>query len=208
MGTPRALLTLALLVLTAGAARVEGAESITAGAACSFEPMDCTNNINPPGFMRNWGVDAAAQQRCCQACANNTACAIAVLATDQGGVCMLKPQGTECKRDVRHRLGCLPAGRPQPPSGPAPSPSPPPAPAHNAVPKWTPTFNMSESTLIMPCNYTGLYDYEAYPDLAKFGAQSLSWSSFSTSRDSIVIPTCHGRFGRLRLVECKAGVGE
>ena len=21
----------------------------------------------------------------------------------------------------------------------------------------------------MPCNYTGLYDFEAYPDLAKFG---------------------------------------
>lgn len=21
----------------------------------------------------------------------------------------------------------------------------------------------------MPCNYTGLYDYDAYPDLAKFG---------------------------------------
>eukprot|EP01043_Picozoa_sp_COSAG02_P014418 COSAG02_NODE_594_length_19849_cov_323.373114_13_plen_174_part_00 len=173
MGTPRALVTVAL-VLTARAAGIEVAERTTGGAACSFAPMDCTHDINPPGFMRNWGVDAAAQQRCCQACANNTGCAIAVLATDQGGVCMLKSHGTECKRDVRHRLGCLPAGRPDPPFGPAPSPSPPSAPANNAVPKWKPTFNMSESTLIMPCNYTGLYDYEAYPDLAKFGAQYLS----------------------------------
>ena len=74
------------------------------------------------------------------------------------------------------------------------------------VPKWTPTYNMSESTVcadpllpptpthptpacctervparwrqaaadlppgrVMPCNYTGLYDYDAYPELAKFG---------------------------------------
>jgi hypothetical protein len=22
---------------------------------------------------------------------------------------------------------------------------------------------------VMPCNYTGLYDFDAYPDLAKFG---------------------------------------
>eukprot|EP01046_Picozoa_sp_COSAG06_P053997 COSAG06_NODE_9486_length_1888_cov_6.752935_4_plen_176_part_00 len=174
MATPRALP--ALLVLLAGAAEIEGAAETegaaerAAGAACSFEPMDCAGNVSPPGFMRNWGVDAAAQQRCCQACANNTACATAVLATDQGGVCMLKPHGTRCNRNTPNRLGCLPAGRPQPPFGPSPSPGPPPPSAHNAVPKWTPTFNMSESTLIMPCNYTGLYDYEAYPDLAKFGA--------------------------------------
>ena len=31
----------------------------------------------------------------------------------------------------------------------------------NNVPRWTPTFNMSESTVVMPCNYSGLYDYDA-----------------------------------------------
>lgn len=27
----------------------------------------------------------------------------------------------------------------------------------------------------MPCNYTGLYDYEAYPELAKFGLVDYDW---------------------------------
>jgi hypothetical protein len=39
----------------------------------------------------------------------------------------------------------------------------------NKQPNWKPTYNMSESTVVMPCNYTGLYDYDAYPALAKFG---------------------------------------
>ena len=29
-------------------------------------------------------------------------------------------------------------------------------PAENHVPKWKVTYNMSESTSVMPCNYTGL----------------------------------------------------
>jgi hypothetical protein len=37
------------------------------------------------------------------------------------------------------------------------------------VPKWTPTYNMSLSTILQPCNYSGLYDYDAYPALARFG---------------------------------------
>jgi len=43
------------------------------------------------------------------------------------------------------------------------------------VPKWTPTYNMSESTVMMPCNYSGNYDYEAYPSLAKFGLVDYDW---------------------------------
>jgi hypothetical protein len=39
--------------------------------------------LTPPGFMRNFGTDAAAQQKCCDACANNADCGVAVLATDQ-----------------------------------------------------------------------------------------------------------------------------
>ena len=29
----------------------------------------------------------------------------------------------------------------------------------------------------MPCNYTGLYDYDAYPQLAKFGLVDYDWSN-------------------------------
>lgn len=47
----------------------------------------------------------------------------------------------------------------------------------NKVPKWAPTYNMSESTVMMPCNYSGLYDFEAYPDLAKFGLVDYDWSN-------------------------------
>ena len=36
---------------------------------------------------------------------------------------------------------------------------------------------MSESTVVQPCNYSGLYDFNAYPDLAKFGICSFDWSS-------------------------------
>ena len=36
---------------------------------------------------------------------------------------------------------------------------------------------MSESTVVQPCNYSGLYDFDAYPDLAKFGICSYDWSS-------------------------------
>ena len=36
---------------------------------------------------------------------------------------------------------------------------------------------MSESTVVMPCNYTGLYDYDAYPELAKFGLVDYDWAN-------------------------------
>ena len=45
------------------------------------------------------------------------------------------------------------------------------------VPKWTPTYNMSESTVVMPCNYSGLYDYDAFPELARFGLVDYDWSN-------------------------------
>ena len=49
----------------------------------SRQETDCTGLLSPPGFMRNWGTGPAEQQACCQACANSTECAFAVLATDQ-----------------------------------------------------------------------------------------------------------------------------
>lgn len=48
---------------------------------------------------------------------------------------------------------------------------------NNNVPQWSITYNMSESTVVMPCNYTGLYDYDAYPQLAKFGLVDYDWSN-------------------------------
>ena len=115
-------------------------------ASCAFlVNTDCTGLVTPPGYLRNFGADAAAQQKCCDLCANNTACATAVLATDQGGVCMLKPADTTCSFS-HNRVKCSPSNKPPTP-GPAP-PTPPPAPL---VPKWKPTFNMSESTCVMPC---------------------------------------------------------
>ena len=174
------LLSRLLLLPTAAAT----AATALPAAACNFtQSLDCHGLVTPPGFMRNYGTDAAAQQKCCAACARSTACATAVLALDQGGVCMLKPHGTHCSTTAQPRLGCLPAGKPAPPVGPpgvhpAPGPGPPPPPGPPPlVPKWPPTFNMSESTVIMPCNYTGLYDYDAYPDLAKFGLVDYDWSN-------------------------------
>eukprot|EP00038_Savillea_parva_P031914 m.91837 g.91837 ORF g.91837 m.91837 type:complete len:426 (+) comp9929_c0_seq1:268-1545(+) len=46
-----------------------------------------------------------------------------------------------------------------------------------SVPRWTPTYNMSESTVVMPCNYSGLYDFDVYPELARFGLVDYDWSN-------------------------------
>jgi len=168
---------LAAAVSLSAAGHNSQARSNAAGSssqtACSFTAgTDCSGLVTPPGFMRNWGTGAAAQQACCDRCANNTLCAAAVLATDQGGVCMLKPHGTTCGPTSSPRLLCLPSNKPPPPRPAPPSPFP-----SNNVPKWEPTYNMSESTVVMPCNYSGLYDYEAYPALARFGLVDYDWAN-------------------------------
>ena len=33
------------------------------------------------------------------------------------------------------------------------------------------------STILQPCNYSGLYDYDAYPSLARFGVVEFDWSN-------------------------------
>ena len=45
------------------------------------------------------------------------------------------------------------------------------------LPLMNQTWQMNLSTIIMPCNYTGLYDYDAYPQLAKFGLVDYDWSN-------------------------------
>jgi hypothetical protein len=34
---------------------------------------------------------------------------------------------------------------------------------------------------VMPCNYTGLYDFDVYPDLAKFGLVDYDWANAKTT---------------------------
>jgi hypothetical protein len=43
---------------------------------------------------------------------------------------------------------------------------PSPCPNGRCIPKWKPTYNMSRSTIFMPCNYSGHYDPAV---AAKFG---------------------------------------
>ena len=40
---------------------------------------------------------------------------------------------------------------------------------HCRTPTWPATYAMNMSTIIMPCNYSGFYDFDAFPELAKFG---------------------------------------
>jgi hypothetical protein len=46
------------------------------------------------------------------------------------------------------------------------------------TPKWTPTYNMSLSTVIMPCNYQELMsDGPFWPTIREFGLISIDWSN-------------------------------
>lgn len=144
---------------------------------CTFiQGQDCTDLLTPPGFIRNFGTGPAAEQACCDLCAGNPKCYTAVLATDQGGVCMLKPFGTRCTSGHHNRVGCS-IGNPI---------------NNPLVPKWSPTYNMSESTVVMPCNYTGLYDYEAYPELAQFGLVDYDWANAKSTWVNLSPMDCDG----------------
>eukprot|EP00039_Didymoeca_costata_P002169 m.57998 g.57998 ORF g.57998 m.57998 type:complete len:517 (-) comp11147_c0_seq1:29-1579(-) len=145
---------------------------------CTFTTnTDCTGMVIQ---YHDFGVDTDAQQHCCALCQQNPNCAVAVLATVNGGVCMLKPFGSTCKSGVQNRIKCAPSNKPPPP---------PPIPT---VPKWTPTYNMSESTVLMPCNYSGLYDFEAYPALGKFGLVDYDWSNAKLLWDNQSPMDCDG----------------
>ena len=45
--------------------------------------------------------------------------------------------------------------------------------APNPLPKWTPTYNMSLSTIFMPCNDSGFMDAEFS---SKWGIVDFDWS--------------------------------
>ncbi len=42
----------------------------------------------------------------------------------------------------------------------------------NAVPKWAPTWNMQQSTIVMPCNFSGLLDPVFF---SQFGLVDIDW---------------------------------
>ena len=135
-------------------------------ATCSFTAdYDC--NGDDVAMLRQFGVN---RTKCCEACAADARCAMAVLATDQGGVCLLKSACSDPRPGAKHRVLCNTGGVPPPP----------PAPAPGLVPKWAPTYFMAESTVIMPCNYSGLYDFDAYPALGRFGLVDYDWSNAKT----------------------------
>jgi hypothetical protein len=50
----------------------------------------------------------------------------------------------------------------------------PPSPCGNkpCLPNWKPEYNMSKSTIFMPCNYSGQYDPAV---AAKFGIVDFDW---------------------------------
>ena len=47
----------------------------------------------------------------------------------------------------------------------------------SSLPNWDVTYDMAQSTTIMPCNFSGHYDFEAYPALGKFGLVDYDWSN-------------------------------
>lgn len=111
------------------------ASSPSSSSSCTFvSKMDCEGDDIE--MHHSFGAN---QTACCLLCNASAACAIAVLATDQGGVCMLKSACSKPRANSANRVRCLPSGKPVPPT-------PPPPPSQ--VPKWVPTYNMSESTVV------------------------------------------------------------
>ena len=68
---------------------------------------------------------------------------------------------------------------------------PPPATEKCFTPKWTPTYNMSESTVIMPCNYNELMSNgPMWPTIREFGLISIDWSNSKKDWISTTPMTC------------------
>lgn len=49
------------------------------------------------------------------------------------------------------------------------------------LPKWTPTYQMNQSTIVMPCNDSGRLDLELY---GKFAMVDIDWSNAKAVWDS------------------------
>ena len=83
----------------------------------------------------HWPI-AKAEVACCQLCAANSSCAVAVLAINNGGACMLKSTAHHPCVRKSDRLLCVPSNKPSPtlPTPAPPPPGPPPAPPRIPVP--------------------------------------------------------------------------
>ena len=55
------------------------------------------------------------------------------------------------------------------------------------VPKWEPTYNMTKSTVIMSCNYTGMIDPAVYRN---FGLVDFDWSNAREQWTTATPMTC------------------
>jgi hypothetical protein len=90
------------------------------------------------------------------------------------------------------------------PAGAAAATAPPRTPHPALLPHWPPSYNMSESSVVQPCNYSGLYDYDAYPELAKFGL--IDYDCAFTSRMVLMPPrlACQCRGDALSAEPCQS----
>jgi hypothetical protein len=99
------------------------------------------------------------------------------------------------------------------------------------TPNWTPIYNMSESTIVQPCNYSGLYNPDnPHPEVLKFGLVSTvllavdrskvhrfftcrlllpgCWLLTGCPPEQCTLPPPAARSGGLRLVKRQARLGQ
>ena len=57
---------------------------------------------------------------------------------------------------------------------------------------WPPSWNMTRSTFINPCNFSGYYDYDVFPALADFGVVSYDWATAKEVWARAKPMTCQG----------------
>lgn len=124
---------------------------------------------------------------CCKQCSSVPACrAFTWIAGGVEGLCCLKTSPAGRRTVVGHVSGCLltsaaDANCSNTPPAPAPAPPPAPPPPPPAIPwgvpplpSWPAVYNMSLSTAIEPCNYSGLFDLDF---ASKFGYVDWDWSN-------------------------------
>ena len=176
-----------LATLALGARCAGGAQAGSCGAALAN--IDLNGNDVQPACSAH----ALSAADCCRQCGEVAACrAFTWIAGVGGGQCCLKTSAAGRRTVPGHISGCLVTGAavanctsigPSPPvpgpPAPPPLPGPPPAPpiipwGTPPLPSWPSTYNMSLSTAIEPCNYSGLFDLEF---ASQFGYIDIDWSN-------------------------------
>ena len=119
---------------------------------------------------------ATSSADCCHQCMNTTACK-AWTYISSSRVCCLKTSSLGRRSLSGHESGCITTDcSAPPPPPPPPPPSPPPTVIGTPLlPGWAPTYNMSLSTAIEPCNYSSTgFDLDF---ASKFGYVDWDWSN-------------------------------